>query len=73
MIWHILVVTHWNFIFPPIITISFAVGHAINKNILQYCNIAVLCYNHELRRNLFTRKDDKMCTVTHAQGRDDPK
>ncbi len=29
---------YWNFIFPPII-IAFAVGHAINKNILQYTAI----------------------------------
>ncbi len=31
---------YWNFIFPPII-IAFAVGHAINKNLLQY--IAIYC------------------------------
>jgi hypothetical protein len=31
---------YWNFIFPQI-NIAFAVGHAINKNILQY--IAIYC------------------------------
>ncbi len=29
---------YWNFIFPPII-IAFAIGHTINKNILQYTAI----------------------------------
>ncbi len=38
---------------------------------LQY--FAVLCYDHELHRNSLARKDQEMCSVTGAQGRDDPK